>query len=81
MSDTTKVKIAISVETGYDTVFSHAEMRKVDSFSKEKVVEVLADIANDIKSSITKGRNLEKIQNQNALSAEADIVTAEESAS
>ena len=67
MSEKTKVKIQISVDTGYDTVFAHQEMRLVDGFSKEKIVEVLVDIANDIKGSINAGRNFGKIQAEKAL--------------
>ena len=74
MSDKTKVKIQISVDTGYDTVFAHQEMRVVDGFSKEKVVEVLADIANDIKSSISGGRNLSKIQLERGITSDVDVL-------
>lgn len=79
MSDKTKVKIQISVSCGYDDVFTHQEMRIFDVFSKENVVSVLVDIANDIKESIKRGSNLRKIEETKALESgtvvEVDTIT------
>ena len=64
MSEKTKIKIAVEVTQGYNTVFTHQETSEIETFSKEKILECLIDFSDDMKLMVNRTKHIDKIESQ-----------------
>lgn len=62
MAQEYKVEIQVKVTEGYNTVFAHQELKVLDSFSKEKVLESLTDFASDMQVLVNRTRHIQKVE-------------------